>query len=66
LGVYNYRLDRTAIKSTLANNIHVFAALTHVNGKRNDLFAGRVFQPTNANGGIQTAGIRKHNPFRQR
>jgi hypothetical protein len=49
LGVYNYRLDRTAIQGTLSNNIHVFAALTDVDGHRNYFFAGSVFEPTDAN-----------------
>jgi hypothetical protein len=57
-GVNDDRLYRATVQCALADVLHVLAALTHVNGKRDNLFTGCVLQPANADGGVEATGIR--------
>ena len=44
--IHHYGFHRTAIEGALANVVNIFAALAHVNGKCNNLFARGVFEPS--------------------
>jgi hypothetical protein len=52
LSVDNNGFNSATIKSSLANNFHVFAALADINGHGDYFFTGGVFEPTDPNRGI--------------
>jgi endonuclease I len=58
LGIDDNCLNSAASERPLADVFHVFAALADINGKRDNLFTGRVLQPANAYGCVEATGIR--------
>ena len=62
--VNHHRLNGATVERALADLLHVFAALAHVDGHGHDLFAGGIFQPTDTNRGVETTRVSKHNAFR--
>ncbi len=52
-------LDGTAVERALPHDLHVLAALTEVDGDRDDLAAGLLADPADRHRGVQTAGIRQ-------
>ena len=63
LRVDDDRLDGAAVERALADVLHVFTALADVDGEGDDLFAGRILQPADADRGVESARVGEDDAF---